>query len=624
MRSLFITLIVLAPTLASGALTKETVLPFLLSEKAKSHALKIASIDLTSKTPLRFEGDSKTFQALQREIQKVLLRALKEDFEGLLTNWQSLTQKEQETLLFDYMNRQFITKFPRKGDLFPLAFDFYGLLLSRGQSLKKNVDHAMAHYPHSPKVYWLPDAGRFEFQDKSLFINTYILAYHLIHEPQGVKTLLLEKKDPKKRIFLRNSHTTDPRSLKEPFDLLQHLILALLSESQDHRLALTTVIHKRLFELFELTPDEDPRGAHLDKVLVQPRRGKKDYLLMAACSQFKLGHTVRLRESFLSLYQLDPKVHYSHYGPKSEILCDGQRFLLQITPQKKAPLPYPKDFHLADYLDDEHNIDVLVTYALTPQTKPRHLRAFSLYLKTKGFKQKESPALVETRPQFAELFTRSDLLIPVAHTIDIYEFDLGAQWSEKRVYEKKNHEGKKATVTVLFPKGGGPLTLDMEDLGGLFSKRRSLSQPSLVTLIASCYSKSSVVTWSMAFRKGVELDIKRGAILDEKEAIDMVHAIAANGSFPTSTLSGQLLSFAPALKTLELFLQNKPPHLILEELKTPFTPKPLIRFIAFGERFFKRQRGGLPKTLRFQPIYNLTDKEVLKASGYELRIEPIR
>jgi hypothetical protein len=176
-------------------------------------------------------------------------------------------------------------------------------------------------------------------------------------------------------------------------------------------------------------------------------------------------------------------------------------------------------------------------------------------------------------------------------------------------------------VTAFFPEknSGSMRRLNRSDLAALLTARRVSNPTSLFVLTTSCRAADAVSTWTSAYRESLEQDVAAGKLKQLADAKDMIHAIAPEGSFPTSTPSELLLDFVGPLDAMKIIFEGGTPADVYTQLQHEIKPDRFVRFIQKIERLVAGKKGKL-QPVYFRPKYNLKEVDLLDQKGFEYKL----
>ena len=483
-------------------------------------------------------------------------------------------------------------------------------------------------------VVWNGEAERFEFQDPEVRLAVLTVASRIAAQGAGAIEVM-EKHDPTLIEVLRlNRHSDDPQTRVEPSDLVQGLITENIYRrsygSAVNRISLTKAVHRQLYKLLKVTPDLDPRGGTYQDIFVANHTEDPEFLIILGSCQ---GLTVNshngtgLFRSSNFIKHLEISRSKSHTHQLYTIDCDGQGYTFEIERLKGEPLSPPLPYDILRY-EDRDKIDILVTYALTAETNGKLLSGVIAYLASKGYVMNPLTDIrrgIPSKEAFDTAFKSADIYIPAAHALDLDTFELGTSSSTVMTFTKRfrHKSGRmlKARVTALFPEksSGNSLVLSRNDLAQLLSLRREKNPLSLFVLTTSCGAGETVHSWTSAYRKSLEKDVAQGKLARVGDATDLIHAIAPEGGFATSTPSQLLQDFAGPLHAVRILLEGGSPRDVFEYLKKEIEPDRFVKFVAKIEGFFGK-KAVILNPIRFSPRYNLNTDGLLDEVGFDFKL----
>ncbi len=449
-------------------------------------------------------------------------------------------------------------------------------------------------------------------------------------DPLRIKALLEEQKllTP-----LRiNRHTADGSTRVELFDLVQGMITGSIYHKffggQGNRISLTKAVHRRMYKVLSMTPELDDRAEEYQDIFITSAKGSEEKRqIFAACGSLRLedkfgGLATYTDQRFISLAELSLFEEFS--GQPLRLTCDDQRYELAIEKLKAEPLPLPPPYNILSYADSGE-VQILLTYAFSNETDAKLLAGIVSYLATKGYYLNPVSDIrrgVNTQEEFKKAFAKSDIYIPAAHLLDLNTFELGTERSTVMTFTKnfrhKSGTTLKAKVTAFFPvKGsGGAKSLNRGDLAQLLSERRLQNPHSLFVLTTSCNASDAISTWTSAYRQSLEFDMAAGRRSGITDAKDLIHAIAPEGSFPTSSPSELLMDFIGPLESVRIVFEGGQPQDVYEYLKQDIKPDRFVKFIQKIESLVTRKKKSL-QPIQFIPRYNLAEQGLLDQKGFD-------
>jgi hypothetical protein len=144
----------------------------------------------------------------------------------------------------------------------------------------------------------------------------------------------------------------------------------------------------------------------------------------------------------------------------------------------------------------------------------------------------------------------------------------------------------------------------------------------MFVLTTSCNATDAINTWTSAYRQSLEQDIVSGKVSSISGARDLIHAIAPEGSFPTSTPSEMLLDFVGPLDSIKLVFEGGTPEDVYKILKNDIKPDQFVNFVRKVENFFGRKKEKL-SPIQFKPRYNQLEKDLLDQNGLDYKLEKL-
>ena len=484
-------------------------------------------------------------------------------------------------------------------------------------------------------VSWNGTTERFDFTDNRLRIAVLTVASKLV--TGGSNTVELLESQNLLAKFRFNSNTADPSTRVEPFDLIQGQITASIFHRQfngeGNRIAITKAVHRKLYKQLKMTPDLDDRAADYQDIFVtSDKESIEQRQILAACNYLSItdntGEDIpNISPYYIWLSKISLLNYYPHQPLKMR--CDDKDYNIEIVKLNAEPLALPPPFDIRKYAENGE-VDVLLTYAFSNETDAKLLAGIASYLATKGYFMNPITDIkrgVATLDEFRKSFAKSDIYIPAAHLLDLNTFELGTDKSTvikfTKTFRHKSGEKIKAKVTAYFPEknSGATKRLSRNDLAQLLFERRSTNPLSLFVLTTSCRATDAVNTWTSAYRKSLDLDLAAGKLTKISDATDLLHAIAPEGSFPTSTPSELLLDFIGPLDAMKVIFEGGTPAEVYNRLKTEIKPDSLVKLLRKIEQLLSGKNGAL-EPIYFVPRYNLAEKDILDQTGFDYQIVP--
>jgi hypothetical protein len=432
-----------------------------------------------------------------------------------------------------------------------------------------------------------------------------------------------------------NRQTADPATRTELFDLVQGQITASIHNrifgGEGNRISITKAVHKRLYKQLRMDPSLDDRAAEYQDIFVTSApRSTDNRQILAACENLNITdhsgtNIVDSQQLFISMAQVSLIDAYPKQPLK--LSCDNENYSMSVEKIRAEPLPRPENYDIQKYVENGE-VNVLLTYAFSNETDAKLLAGIISYLGTKGYLLNPVTDIkrgIATFDGFKLAFNKADIYIPAAHLLDLNTFELGTEKSTVMTFTKKfkhkNGTTIKAKVTAFFPEknSGSMQRLNRSDLAGLLVSRRLSNPTSLFVLTTSCRAGDAVSTWTSAYRESLEADLAAGKIKYLADAKDMIHAIAPEGSFPTSTPSEMLLDFIGPLDAMKIIFEGGTPNDVFTMLGQEIRPDRFIRFIQKIERLVAGKKGKM-EPIYFIPKYNFKEPTLLDQKGFEYKL----
>ncbi len=522
--------------------------------------------------------------------------------------------------------------------LFQMLVSYFGL---RDAFSDSEVEDAIVYIATTRDgIRYDGERGKFIYDDKEAEYHAAILGMTANIEAQRFKNILNSTSDEIKDKIKVNRNGSDQISRTEPFDQIQSMILRqeyVKSGWGISHLPLTKIVHRSLYQLLDMTGQDDDRGGTLpDIILEQNVNGREKINILCAGDDLKItpevegsvpnntGFTGIVSVKTVGLYDL---YEATQKGQNPNVLCAHKTYPLQVGETSKEPLPLPPPFDITK-IAEKGKVQVLVAYTLTRESDAKLLSATIAYLSSRGWVFRGMTKNQNTKAFFTENLPKSDIFIPAAHSIDINHLPLGTETSSilrfSRFYRGPNGKLIPFEIVASFPENGArvpDIEVSASELSDLLSKRRSVSKDSLFVLTSSCNSAGAILTWTNAYRASLEQDIRDGKLGKIEDATDLLHAIAFKGGFPTATPSDLIYDFAPALMTVEQLGKGHSPEQVFNSLKLPIPRDLFTRGLMIIERIFGIKSQG--KNMALDPVYNINIPAVLNG-GISVKLGEIQ
>lgn len=564
-------------------------------------------------------------------------------YEGALQDvWSRLSPEEQQKILIKATNMP-----TQIGEGFSMANRFFeSEVFTTLVSDQILLDALTALDPGPSDVSWDGEASRFVYHNQKVNYQVAVIVTKLADQTAFKADFDKLDSNTKRKIQI-NQNTADSSTHREPFDLIQgamvrNAVPRLTPVTGITRVALTKILHRALFKLLDSSADLDERGHSLaDAVVYQSE--KVGMPLTVFCygmgalqgaarreelnaGPFGIGYASPFHETFDWVQDAE--------NESMKLECGGRHYPLKTKTPDQAPLPLPpKPFNVKEIVAQKGMIKALVTYSLTEETNSNLLAAVVVYMASKGYVLMGSQTTSDAVETYSKAFLSTDIVIPVAHLIDINRFSIGRKYSQVlkfgRLFHQPGGVWVPVEITAFFSLSSSnaslddqrPAMLDLADLARLLSERRRVSPHSLIALTMSCGAQASVVAWTNAYRASLELDIKNGRLGSLDQATDLVYAIAPKGGFPTDTPSELILDFIPALNAVESLAQGQSVHDVYRALQSPIKPDFAVKALEGLEKFLKLRKPSQSLTpLMLDPVFNQEMPWVLSGLGYVMEI----
>jgi hypothetical protein len=617
-------------------------LDWFITDEADQYTLKVKNFPVENMRDL--EGDlKKIFDKLEKirnDPKCSLIRSeLNQDIELFKKGFNSFPEDFKKKLIL--ASHEYPTN---PGDKVPFIL-LFGIFEGRIPDMDpKAFLEYMASVPQGQnQVIWNGQSNRYEYRDSDLEYRIITIT-HWIKEQGESFFAQFKALDPEiKKSWMINTNSSDPITHVEPLDLIQGSIVRGIAALQNvklyggvSRIVLTKAVHRFLYRQFELTADQDPRGAVLSDVSIAQDIQMRDPLKSVVICAGN-GHIEGLKEwqmvpiPPLTIFMVNSQeINQAQNSQDGSVVvkCHDQSFPLKSTPVAATPLPLPKPFDVKEIVDRHGTFNVLVTYSLTEETTNTLIGATIAFMQSHGFLLGQVERGQSTVPTFERYFVDTDLLIPAAHSIDVTKFPIGTArsrvlhfWKIQRTQD--DYRRIPIHLVAIFPEeqgqtGGLSEPLGLDKLAELFSARRINRPHSLFSLTLSCYSPGAAIYWTNAYRRSLDIDIALGRLDSISHAQDLVHAIAPKGGFPTHLPSDLLMDMVPALKAVDMIGSGHSVKQVFERFSGIFRPDWFIKAIIQIERWFKIEVP--PYELKLNPVYNFEIPNLLNSTGYILEV----
>lgn len=493
----------------------------------------------------------------------------------------------------------------------------------------EELSKALQAIPTKPTgVSYNAHKERFVYTNKELEWNILIIANRIGSNFYSFRQIFAQLPMHKQRVFTQNLQSSEPWTKTQPFDLIQGMMATLANrevnlaslflEQGIHRTILTKQIQKGLYNLFGMNPTNDVRASAIPDIQTlqgsKPRQG--EYLLVCNNDEVSLGFISDLKSLTLNIglsgftkFNSDKLVGRT----EAKISCGFEDYSLYWSHQSKSKtLPMPSRLNLLEATKGRP-IEALVTFALTDETDLKSIGKLKQFMKYRGYKLVQEQDNIATEDHFKSEFIENDIYIPVSHSMDVNNFDIGTSRSLKLVFEKKV-DSKKVRLTALFPrKALEPkfVRLKVATLSELLKERRGIRPQSAFILNASCNADLTIYTWSRAFHGAI-----KGS--DFTSVKDTPHVMASTNSFPTSSWVDLLSNFSYPLNAIDLLAEGKYPAQVYQMLESKPDNGIMFNLLA---KVYGTVEGDV-KAQPFKPVYNLMSPDSLKLPQVKFHLSP--
>lgn len=436
-----------------------------------------------------------------------------------------------------------------------------------------------------------------------------------------------------------NTKTSDLKTAYEPLDLIQSMIANQYSGLQFSSVSLSPIYfhkltHRSLYNYFGKHDSDDLHGAELQDIMVIRTLGSGD-TFTALCADGGMTENSFVGEGNMS--SPDDFVKYSQYEVFSlieehrtelEFLCNGETYALQLKGGEGDPIPLPANYDF-DKNRGSDPFKVVIPFALTEEINGKARWVFHRYMNYYGFKFHGEKKNVPTKEAFLHKSMSTDMIIPVAHSLDVNSFHLGTKHSVVAKYTKsfKRKDGTRAPVEldVFFPSKPASgiferVVVNTDDLADMMHRRRHVKNTPLFIFNNSCFAQNALWTWMKAYRQSAELSIDSGLISSMAELKDVPHIIAPKGGYPTSSTVDVLSNVIfPYVAMKSLAVDSSPKKLFETLAKQDLAKKDPI--IVFLRKIQSWRRKESAEETRFNPVYNADYEELFEMNGYRLLLQ---
>jgi hypothetical protein len=515
--------------------------------------------------------------------------------------------------------------------------------------LDVSLEDSLVGYPGAPSgVRWNGERGGHEWSDRNLRRSTYLVASELLANPKAFREGLFALPADVQTKFRRNSEGARPQEKIEPFDLIRGALMegqsSIWMGEPTSRVSESKSLHRALYLVFGMNAEDDPIGSELPDLWVErPERDDREHLIVACTRAWEepmidpvaLGSVAFVR-GLVSYSGFRISELISSEQPERSFSCGNKVYDLRLVALAADPMSVPPPYDLTKFAAGRP-AEVLVSFSLTTEVTPQVLQFLKAYLNLQGFRPQGGIEVVKTKETFLEGLSSADVLIPVAHSLDVNNFHVGTETSNQLVFEKiypaKTGEDQAAQIRILFPNlrpdENSTVLLTSQELGEAMRKRRTVRPNSLVVLHTSCYGESNLRAWTQAFRRALERERDIGNIESISDAQDVPLVYAFRGGFPTTTPFDLLTSMLYPLGAIGALAEGSNGEELLAMLMAPAPESLLYRFFDFVVRLIPGFE--LPsKVPNYQPVWNLSYPQLLMNDDYEFvisdrdGIEPIR
>ncbi len=505
----------------------------------------------------------------------------------------------------------------------------------------------LSQIPAEPEgVTWDGEAGYFDYDDWQLQRSVTHLAAEVLKNPAAFQEELLNAPDELQARLRRNSDGSDPAARIEPFDLLKGALVENIRQftygEENNWIVLAKPVHRLLHTILDLDTSLDPIGAEFSDVWGQRSTDPEGRLLSLKCS----SHWKALPNRNLSLNDrntlsligtaafnvvemIDNETYEVVYG------CHDRMYDVRLLAQEAEPMSLPPEYDLP-FFANGREAEILVSFSLTTEVTQQVVNFLQQYLRLNGLKKSGDAEIVPTRQTFLNRLRTADMLIPVAHSLDVNSFHVGTETSKKleftRSFQTESGERQQSRVTILFPNllpDEDPyVEIDRESLAAGLQERRRHREDSLFVLHTSCFGERNLMSWTLAFRRALELDREAGNLGAIEEATDVPLVYAFKGGFPTSSPLSILTSMLHPLNGIELVSQGANGHEVLRALDGPAPEDLVYRALKLAAKLFPNLE--MPENIGYEPVLNIDFPALLENSSYAFEVhdrlgeEPVR
>ncbi len=493
------------------------------------------------------------------------------------------------------------------------------------------IADAVASVPPVPTgVRWDGEAQRLVFEDSDLRLAVASLAGLFAVDLERARALFASFPEDVKGRFRRNSDGSVSASKTEPFDLLRGvladgqraltIVKGTTSGETGSRAEFGKIFHRALFKALDMGANDDPVGASLPDRIGRRGLGDESVSLLCATPAASVG----TRKAIFGRAHIELSELLAASGNSKSVPCGSETLTITAVPKDGRKMRRPRSIDFSRERLSE-KLEVVVNFALTDEVDGVLLRAVEAFLAAEGYRRKGPGVDVETLPRLRTLLPTTDVVIPVAHLLDVNEFHVGTQWAREITFERVIRDQGRSVplrVRILFPvKRQDSRAYEIftrEDLAATLRSRRRARTTPLVILNASCQSSGAVISWTNAHRDALALDLTAGDLDNMEDADDVPHVYASSKGFPTESPLAILGNFVHPLNALKLLAQGQSPETLFEMLSRPAPEGPLLKALRAIDAILPGEilepRGS------FDPVYNARYASLFENEGFLFRV----
>ncbi len=588
------------------------------------------------------EGDYAGFTQKSSELNQWLGRIYTEhytenlDIETVLVD--SLHDPDDPTFVEQLFEAAEAQKPAVGGTLSPAILLPQPLQLVGYEGNRVTLEQALQDLPQTPSgVVWNTDLNRFEYTNIHLKRQITTIVGLILRNPLRFRETLLSLPEELNRKIRQNSDSSNPTDRTEPFDLLIGLITAEFLEWR-HRfsgepedwIGTARPMHRFLHTYFGMNAELDPIGAALPNISGSRSEDAERDLFTFRCAYNwqrittpeDVPYGQRFLTRFFDVKSLSVAQMLESGETQVEATCGEKTYEVELEAQESEPMTLPPTYDLTE-LAANRPAEVLVSFSLVNEITKEMLRFLEAYLAINGYRSIAGMQVVPTRETFLENLASSDVLIPVAHLLDVNSFHVGTENSHKMVFQRRFRNPttgtlQKSQVTVLFPKltpnESSYTTVSRDEIARALQARRRSRPGSLFVLHTSCYGGKNLRAWTRAFREALVRDVEAGNLGSIAEANDVPLVFAFRGGFPTAGPLAIATSMLHPLNTIALLSRGVSGEDVYTALQEPAPEDLVYKALRVAARIWPEL--NMPENTSYDPVWNLHFPALLENDAY--------